>query len=231
MPTIEISKKDLIKLIGKKVKNLDDDLLYVKGEIDESKGDIIKVDSKDTNRPDLWSAEGIAREIKSKYKIKFPQYKFKKGKIKVHVDESVKKIRPYTACAVIRNLKMTKDIMSQLIQLQEKIAGTFGRNRKEVSIGVYDLKKIKPPIKYCTIDPEKIKFIPLDHRKKMNVKNIFENVQKGKEYGHLLKGFKKYTIFKDSKDEIMSLVPIINSNDSGNIGLKSKDLFIEMFRK
>ena len=226
MPTIEVSKKDLIKMIGKKV-NLEDDLLYVKGEIDDEKNDLIKIDSKDTNRPDLWSTEGMAREIKSKYKKKFPSYKHSKGKIKVIVDKNVKNIRPYTACAVVRNLKITKNILSQLIQLQEKIAGTFGRNRKEVSIGVYDLKKIKPPIKYCAVEPEKIKFSPLGYRKKMNVEKILKEIQKGKEYGHLLKGFDKYTVFKDSKNEIMSLVPVVNSNDSGNVGLKSKDLFIE----
>ncbi|MBU2496916.1 MAG: phenylalanine--tRNA ligase subunit beta, partial [Nanoarchaeota archaeon] len=66
MPTIEISKKDLEKLAGKKFsKNeLENLLLVVKGEIESIDNDTIKIDIKDINRPDLWSTTGIAREIK-----------------------------------------------------------------------------------------------------------------------------------------------------------------------
>jgi len=66
MPTIEVNYDDLISLIGKKIpleelKN--EGILYAKGEIEEVDGKKMKIDLKDTNRPDLWSAEGIAREL------------------------------------------------------------------------------------------------------------------------------------------------------------------------
>jgi predicted acyl esterase len=82
----------------------------------------------------------------------------KKGKVVVKVDAKMKSVRPYTVCAVARNLKIDKDVLSQMIQLQEKVATTFGRNRKEVAIGYYDLDKIKPPIRFTTIKPDGIKF-------------------------------------------------------------------------
>ena len=67
MPTIECSKKDLEELVGKKFskEELEEILLGVKGELDALKEDELKIDIKDTNRPDLWSVEGIAREIKT----------------------------------------------------------------------------------------------------------------------------------------------------------------------
>ena len=84
MPTIEASKKDLEKLIGKKFTDnqLEDALMYVKGEVDGKDGDAIKIDVKETNRPDLWSSEGIAREIKARIgKDKgIKKYKTTKGK-------------------------------------------------------------------------------------------------------------------------------------------------------
>ena len=68
MPTIEASKKDLERLIGKKftIPGLEEALMYVKGELDGQDGDALKIDVKETNRPDLWSSEGIAREIKAR---------------------------------------------------------------------------------------------------------------------------------------------------------------------
>ena len=65
MPVIEASFKDLKKLIGKNLprdeERLWDVLSYVKTEVDGLEGDTIKLDVGDTNRPDLWSIEGIAR--------------------------------------------------------------------------------------------------------------------------------------------------------------------------
>ena len=68
MPTLEVSKKDFEKLVGKKFSKteLEEALEYVKGELDFYEGDVLKVDCKETNRPDLWSTEGLAREIKAR---------------------------------------------------------------------------------------------------------------------------------------------------------------------
>ncbi len=67
MPTIDISLKDLGKLIGKEITlhELEQEaLLWVKGEIDGVDDDTIKIDCKESNRPDLWSTEGVARALK-----------------------------------------------------------------------------------------------------------------------------------------------------------------------
>nr|HPM86034.1 phenylalanine--tRNA ligase subunit beta [archaeon] len=68
MPNLEVSKKDLEKLMGCSYsrEKLEEDLEYIKGEIDSLENDSIKIDCKETNRPDLWSVEGIAREFKAR---------------------------------------------------------------------------------------------------------------------------------------------------------------------
>ncbi len=228
MPTIEVSYRDLVNLIGKKIdmRNLENDLLYAKAEIGDVAGDIIKLDVKDTNRPDLWSAEGVAREIRFRYSKDFPKYKTKKSGVMVYVDKGVADVRPLTVCAVVRGIKIDSNILSQLIQLQEKVSGTFGKNRKEVAIGVYDLHKIKPPIKYTTFGRKDIKFVPLEFDKSLTPQEIIENHPKGKEFGHLIKG-PNVPIFIDSAKNVLSMPPIINSAYTGKVTESTKDIFIE----
>ncbi|MEM5766313.1 MAG: phenylalanine--tRNA ligase subunit beta [Candidatus Aenigmatarchaeota archaeon] len=230
MPTIEVSYQDLCELIGRRIeieelKGLAD---FAKCEIDAVEGDTLKIEAKDTNRPDLWSTEGIAREIKSRaFKSSFPEYRVKEPEVIVEVDKKVSRIRPYTVCAVVKNLKMTQAFLSQMIQLQEKIATSLGRNRKEVAIGVYDYDKIKSPIKFTTVKPDGVKFIPLDFTEALTPREILEKHPKGKEFGHLLAGKKEYPVFIDARNEVLSLPPIINSEYSGKVVEETKNVFIE----
>lgn len=233
MPTIEFSKKDLEKLVGKKftAKELEGEaLLYAKGELEEVNGDQLKVEIKDTNRPDLWSVEGVARSIKPHYTKErgIPKYKVSPAKFGVNVSSKVKKVRPVIGCAVARNVKVTEDVLLQLIQLQEKVAGTFGRKRKVASVGVYDLDKITPPILYTTVKPHEAAFIPLDFKDRMTPAEILEKHPKGREYGNLINGFSEYPMLIDAKKRVLSMPPIINSQYSGKITTKSKNLLIEV---
>ncbi|MEM5829437.1 MAG: phenylalanine--tRNA ligase subunit beta [Candidatus Aenigmatarchaeota archaeon] len=230
MPTIEASYQDLCELIGKKVEieELKKLVNFAKCEIVGIEGDILKIEAKDTNRPDLWSTEGIAREIKNRiFKPSFPEYKVEESDVVVYVDKKVLRVRPYTVCAVVKNLKINQAFLSQMIQLQEKIGGSLGRNRKEVAIGVYDYDKIKPPIKFTTVKPDEIKFIPLDFKEALTPREILEKHPKGKEFGHLLAGKKEYPIFIDARNEVLSLPPIINSEYSGKVTEKTRNIFIE----
>lgn len=230
MPKLEVSYSDLCELIGRKIpiEELKQDILFAKAEIDAVEGDLLKIDSKDTNRPDLWSVEGIVRELRGRLTEDkgLPKYEIGKSNIIVKVDRKVSKIRPLTVCAVAKNLKMNDASLSQLIQLQEKVAGTFGRGRKEVAIGVYDLSKIRPPIRYTTAKLD-FKFVPLDFEEEMTIKEILEKHPKGKEFGHLVKGFKKIPMFIDSVGEVLSIPPITNSNYTGKVTEETRDVFIE----
>lgn len=231
MPSIEVSYQDLCNLIGKKIPKtelIERAILFAKGEVDEWEGDFLKIDIKDTNRPDLWSTEGIAREIQGRYGLPgLPEYKSKPSGLQVFVDKKMKSIRPYTVCAVVRNLKITPEILSQNIQLQEKISLTFGRNRKEVAVGIYDFHRIHPPIRFTAFPPKKLKFVPLDFDQPMYLDEILKKHPKGKEYGHLLSGLSEYPIFIDAADQVLSMPPIINSNYTGKVSEKTKDVFIE----
>lgn len=233
MPTIDFSLEDLRNLLGKKIdlKELKDrGILFAKGEIEEEKDGKLKVDVKDTNRPDLWSVEGIARELRGHYGIKtgLPKFKIKKSDLVVKVDKKVEKVRPKTVCAVVKNLNLDEKSLKQIIQLQEKVCQTFGRNRDTAAIGIYDYDKIEGPIKYTTFKPENLKFKPLGFKEEMTLEQIIKKHPKGKEYGYLLENHKEYPIFIDKEKNVLSMPPIINSEYTGKVDEKTKNVFIEV---
>ncbi len=230
MPTIEFSKKDLERLVGKKLncKELEEAVLFAKGELEEC-SEKIKVDIKDTNRPDLWSVEGIARELRYYYGKEYglKKYKLKKSGLKASVDPALKNIRPKAAYAVAKNIKVDEDTILQLIQLQEKICETFGRKRKEIAIGIFDLDKVKGNVKYYAAHPTE-EFTPLGFKVKMSLGEILQEHPKGKEYGKLLQGMKKYPLLVDENHSVLSMPPIINSDESGKVTTQTKNLFIDI---
>ncbi|MBR9705107.1 phenylalanine--tRNA ligase subunit beta, partial [Candidatus Pacearchaeota archaeon] len=180
---------------------------------------------------DLLSMQGFSRAILSflekkpgliDYKVEKPQKDFK-----VIIEKSVKKVRPYTACAIVKNLKFTDEKILEIIEIQEKLHGSYGRNRKKLAVGIYPLEEIKLPIRFKAMLPEEIKFQPLEFPKIINGKTILSKHPTGREYGHLLEGFDTYPIFIDANNEILSMPPIINSEKTGKISTKTKDIFIE----
>ena len=204
-----------------------EDLLFKMGfELEDVKGDEIAIEMT-AERPDLLCPHGLARAINHYLGEKPKEYKTKKSGYKVIVEDSVKKSRPFTVCAVVKNLKFNEDNLKEIIDFQEKLHTTFARGRKKAAIGMYPLENITPPIYYKAETPEKFSFIPLDFSESMTGKEILEKHPKGIDYKHLLEKCDKYPIFIDSKNEILSMPPIINSAKLGKITNDTKEVFIE----
>ena len=183
------------------------------------------------NRPDMLSMQGWLRAFKTfigkekglkKYKVNSPEKNYK-----VVVDKSVKSIRPYTACAIVKGIKFDDEKIKEIIDLQEKLHNTVGRNRKKLAIGIYPLEKIKLPIKYEARKPEDISFMPLEMDREMNGLQILQRHPTGREYAHLLEDKNKYPIFVDAAGKILSMPPIINSHETGKVSEETKEIFVE----
>src|SRR3989338_3541001 len=113
------------------------------------------------------------------------------------------------------------------INLQEKLALTLGRNRKKIAIGIYPLDKISFPLYYTSKEPKDIKYTPLGADRELTADEILMLHPTGRKYEHLLKNQRRYPIFIDSDKKIISMPPIINSELTGRVDTKTKDLFIE----
>jgi len=222
------------KLLGKKlsVDELQELLTYAKGDLEDYDKtlDEVKVDFGDTNLPYLWSIEGIARLLKGilgKEKG-IPPLKINKENYKIVVENSVTPIRPFISAFVAKDCKIDEYIIRQMIQLQEKLCETYGMKRKKVAIGIYDNTKIHFPIHYKAIQPDKIRFTPLEFNKELDLKEILEEHPKGQEYAWILEGQSKYPILIDSEKNVLSFPPIINAEETGKVTESNTELFIEV---
>ena len=81
------------------------------------------------NRPDLLSYQGFKRAFLAflgkevglrEYKINKPEKDFV-----VSVDSSVKDIRPYTVCAIVKDIKFDDEKIKEIIEIQEKLHMTL----------------------------------------------------------------------------------------------------------
>ncbi|MFH0737333.1 MAG: phenylalanine--tRNA ligase subunit beta [Candidatus Micrarchaeota archaeon] len=180
------------------------------------------------NRPDWYSMEGLARALRAYTKKEKRAYSTKKSDYLVRIDPSVEKIRPFTVCAIIKGLSLDDRRIRDLVLLQEKLLGTLGRRVKKFGLGLYPLHAIRFPLKYTTMDPSEIRYIPLGYEEVMDADDILEKHKKGQQYGGILKGQMRYPVFVDADDRIMALIPIVNSQETGKVDEKTKDIFIEV---
>ena len=234
MPTITIDKKVLDKIIGKKLP-IDElkDRISMLGTDLESVTDKEIVVEIFPNRPDLLSEQGFGRALKSFLGIKTGLHKIqvKKSGHKVIVDKSVS-MRPYTACAIVKNIKFTDERIKEVMQMQEKLATTHGRKRKKSAYGVYPTDNVKFPIRYMAKDPSKVMFQPLGFDKRMSALKVEEVHPTGKKYKHISdswreKGYKVYPFFFDANNNAMCMLPYTNSDDTGKVEIDTKEVFIE----
>ena len=230
MPTITLNKEVFERIVGKKlpIDKLKDRIGYLGTDLESIEGNEIIVEIF-PNRPDLLSEQGFARAFSSFIGIKtgLRRYETKKSNERVIIDKSVKGIRPFTACAIVKGLDFDYEKIKEAIQIQEKLHITYGRNRKKVAIGIYPLEKIKMPIRFVAEDPSKMKFRPLESEYEMNGLQVLAKHPTGREYGHLLEGKSKFPFFIDANNKILSMPPIINSHDVGKITEQTKEVFIE----
>lgn len=236
MPTIDVDCADFEKMLGIQLhgdmEKLDEILAFVKGEVKlfNAKEGVVSVEIKDTNRPDLWGTEGLARALRVFLEIEegLKKYSVEKPILDVYVDERLNAVRPYIGCSVVKGIKLTDTIIRGLMHLQEKLDQTYGRNRRRTSIGLYDYSLVTPPLYYTVAKPTEISFTPLGFAEEMTLKEVLEKHPKGLEYGHIVKGYEVYPILLDSRRKVLSFPPIINSNDLGKITEKTEHVLVEV---
>ena len=230
MSAVAFNKQQFLKLLGKNLSDKD-----IEEKVSNIGIGVEKIDSKEIildvfpNRPDMLGEYGLTRALKTFIGIDkgMRKYRVNKSNYKLFVNKNVKNIRPYAACAVVKNLKINEEKLKQIIQLQEKLHLTYCRGRKKAAIGVYPLDRISFPVNYSAMKPNEILFRPLDSGMEMSAEEILEKHPKGKQYGHLIDGKKFYPVWTDNKNNVMSLAPIINSHLTGKLDENTKDVFIE----
>ena len=202
----------------------------MKGDVESLEGDAVSIEVKDSNRPDIWSVEGIARVLRGTLGIGRTKEIRVTGEsgLKVVIDKRLREIRPFISTAIVKGLQPTDNALKSWINLQEKLDQTYGRKRKKASIGFYQADLIQSPLSYTVGNPDIITFAPLEYEKKQTLREIVETHPKGAEYGELISQFDEWPVLVDGAENVLSLPPVINSNDLGRITTETSNILVEV---
>lgn len=240
MPKIDVYEKAFFDYLGARLETeaLEQLLTVAKAELDAETDErgITKFELNDTNRPDLWSAAGLARQLRIYQTGELPDYDFisREGDPKDSqerrfiIDPALEHTRPYLAAFAVTGKHIDEAGLLDLIQTQEKLAWNYGRKRKSVAIGVYRSALVKYPVHYTAADPETTRFQPLGAEREMTLREILTGHPKGQEFASLVEDFEKMPLLKDDRGEIVGFPPVINSAYIGGVQEGDWQLFVEM---
>ncbi len=231
MPVVTLNLKRLEKLVGAKSgkSKIIDALPFLGLDIEEETKDYIKVEYS-PNRPDYATDVGIAAGLQGLFGLKKGTEKLDIKKSDksalIKTDATTKKSRPYICGIIAKNGKLDNETIKQIIALQEDLHFGVGRRRKKASVGIHDLDKISLPLTY-TVASRGHKFVPLLMNQEMDMEQILEKMDAGRDYGHLLQNQQSVPIILDSKKNTISFPPIINSALTA-ISTKTKNILVEV---
>ncbi|RME53092.1 phenylalanine--tRNA ligase subunit beta [Candidatus Woesearchaeota archaeon] len=230
MPTVQLSKKALFSIIGKKVSDgvLKEKISMLGTDLQSVEGDIITVEVF-PNRPDLLTEEGFGIALGAFLGVRpgLQTYRVVRSRKVLRVVKPLK-AWPFAVAAVVKGIRFTDERLRSIIQSQEKLCTTLLRGRKKGGIGIYPLEKISFPVTFTSRPLEDIVFRPLDVQRPMNGKEILSRHPTGRKYGFILEGEERFPVFVDAEGVVMSMPPIINSEDVGRVSAKTRDVFVEV---
>jgi len=231
MPVINFSFNDLQSLIGREVSfdiivdrlpMMGADVHFANPNSDEMAFEFFP------DRPDLYSVEGVARALRQflGFESGLRKYEVEESDVVLKVDPAVSKVRPFIWSALVTGVEMNDYLIRSVMDLQEKLHLTIGRNRRKVAIGIHDFDTVKPPFLYTAAEPTEVKFFPLQGTREMTMKEILEEHEKGRMFAFVLEGKERYPIIFDSGGVVLSFPPIINGITTA-ITEDTKNIFVD----
>lgn len=198
----------------------------LKGEVEGVSGDDVMFETTH-DRPDLLSVEGIARSLRGLLRIEvgLPRLNMITSGFRL-VAEDVPN-RPYIMMGIVRDLRLNDEAIRQMIQLQEKLHATYGRDRRKMAIGFYDADKIKPPLTYRLEKLDAIRYRPLESDRELSGAEVIEGMEKGRLYGKYAVYEGKVPILVDSEGRVLVIIPVLGSEDF-KVTEKTRNVLIDV---
>ncbi|MFB6281422.1 MAG: phenylalanine--tRNA ligase subunit beta [Haloferacaceae archaeon] len=257
MPVVEIDPDELRELTGHEEKSdaeFREDLfalgLEYEGETEDGEMQL----EFGPDRLDRLSVEGVARSLRYQYGDDRGVYvpSTNDPDWTIEVAGSVPDERPYVTGAVVRGVDLDEPALESLIQLQEKLHATMGRDRAKGAIGIHDLTMLKgevvdgtgpgggngdtgaagtvpstsKSITYRGVAPDGDRFVPLDAEREMTPAEVLADHPIGGDYADLVADYGRYPAIYDEIG-LFSFPPVINGRRT-EVTTDSRALFVEM---
>ena len=208
------------------------------------------------DRLDRLSVEGVARSLRYQDGTDRGVYvpKTNDAEWVFEVDESVPEERPYVTGAIVRGLDMSEQKLDSLIQLQEKLHATMGRQRVKGAIGVHDLTMLKgsaarsaadepsgergdprgraatgegtKSISYRGVGPDEDTFVALDSDEELTPGEVLTEHPTGEQYADVVAEYERLPAIYDDIG-LFSFPPVINGRRT-EVSADSRDLLVEL---
>jgi phenylalanyl-tRNA synthetase beta chain len=240
MPKIELYQDSLFSYLGRRFDDpeLERLLTAAKAELDEpvNQEGVVKIELNDTNRPDLWSTAGLARQLRLYLGGKIPAYDFfstatttqETGERVVTVDPALRELRSYITAFAFSGKPIDEPTLKDLIQTQEKLCWNYGRKRKSIAMGVYRADLFEYPVRYVAADPDTTRFVPLAMDRELSLRQILTEHPKGVDFGSIVADLPEFPFITDANGKVLSFPPIINSAEIGAVEVGDSTLFVEL---
>ncbi len=226
----------------------------VKGELKRrhSSEAEVKVELQDTNRPDTWCVEGLARQLRTRAAggaAPYPCFEAPPAGA-IEVDASVQGVRPYVAGFLASGWAVDEAGLQAFIAVQETLSTHYGRRRKAVAIGIYDGARLALPVRYEAVglddaargfvplrpagDPAQVKDgagrpIPAGRwAERWTPRQVLEDHPTGREHRAALGDAQVAPLLTDAAGEVLSFPPILNSDGLGRVVPGMSTLFVEV---
>src|SRR6056297_2679969 len=240
MPVVDVDPEELRYLTGHDEKDDDElksDLFHLGLEFEGwTEDDEFQLEFA-PDRLDRLSVEGVARSLRYHYGddrgVEVPNTNSADWSIEV---EDQPDERPYVTGAVVRGLDLDEAALESLIQLQEKLHATMGRQRAKGAIGVHDLTMLKgedlgdedsrKSVTYTGIDPEGDTMVPVEGDAELTLAEVLTDHHIGQEYADLVEDYDSFPAIYDEIG-LFSFPPVVNGRRT-EVTAGSRDLFIEM---
>lgn len=146
------------------------------------------------------------------------------------VDRSVSPLRPFLSAIRLEapdNGALDVGLLAEAIRFQELLHATIGRNRARASLGLYPLERLVGPFRYTSEALNGVEFTPLDSTGKLWGDAFLKSHPMAEQYGALGARDGECLTLRDSRGTILSLPPILNSEEGGAIRVGDRSLLLE----
>jgi phenylalanyl-tRNA synthetase beta chain len=230
MPIITLERTRFSKFLKQEptLKEMTDWLPWLGFDVEEIGEDYVKVEF-NPNRIDFSSYVGVARAYKGLRGLEtgLPEYSVNDGQTILNVDRLVSEVRPFMLAAVVRDINLDGEDVNDLMEMQEDLHWVVGRDRKKASIGIHNLDVVTPPFTFTAVEPESVKFLPLDKTEQMSPAEILQKHEKGIAYKHLVDRAPRFPLLVDREKNVLSMPPIING-ELTRIDKGTTNLFLDV---
>ena len=179
------------------------------------------------DRPDLYSFYSLNRSMEIFDSTSIPGIiDLHESDFEVHIEKNAMSIRPYFLSLLATGSALGEKL-PRIIEYQERLHGTIGRERQSASIGIHSISNACTSVSYSLKESRSVSIKTFDGDFDGTAFDLISTHPLGKKYISLLPSADRVNVIEDADGNVMSIPPISNSF-STRLAENSTRLFVDI---